>query len=261
TPWPRARRGARGRRPQGGCVAPGGGGRRPRRRRDRAAADDRGLRQRRRAALDRRLRELAESRRRLQARLDDGERQAAALAGAAVAPADTAAARAAIAAAEAEIPRHRDAAAAAGEARAEAQARETAAIAAAHEAERRLGRLKSEAEALAGLLAAPAAEPAGGPPLFSLLAVPEGFEAAVAALCDGELAAPVIDAGDAGTAGWVELPPLAAPAALPEAAHPLAGAVAAPAALGRLLAQAGWVDSAADGARLQPLLQPGQSLV
>src|SRR5579871_6301706 len=215
----------------------------------------------RRAALDRRLRELAESRRRLQARLDDGERQAAALAGAAVAPADTAAARAAIAAAEAEIARHRDAAAAAGEALAEAQARETAAIAAAHEAERRLGRLKSEAEALAGLLAAPAAEPAGGPPLFSLLAVPEGFEAAVAALCDGELAAPVIDAGDAGTAGWVELPPLAAPAALPEAAHPLAGAVAAPAALGRLLAQAGWVDSAADGARLQPLLQPGQSLV
>src|SRR5579883_2763579 len=215
----------------------------------------------RRAALDRRLRELAESRRRLQARLDDGERQAAALAGAAVAPADTAAAGAAIAAAEAEIARHRDAAAAAGEALAEAQARETAAIAAAHEAERRLGRLKSEAEALAGLLAAPAAEPAGGPPLFSLLAVPEGFEAAVAALCDGELAAPVIDAGDAGTAGWVELPPLAAPAALPEAAHPLAGAVAAPAALGRLLAQAGWVDSAADGARLQPLLQPGQSLV
>ena len=100
---------------------------------------------------------------------------------------------------------------------------------------------------------------------MSLLQVPEGFEAATAALFDGELTAPLLSDNQAAAAGcvsgWVELPPLAAPAALPEGVHPLAGEIGAPAALGRRLRQAGWVDSEDVGWQLQPMLQPGQSLV
>jgi chromosome segregation protein len=108
--------------------------------------------------------------------------------------------------------------------------------------------------------------------MLSLLQVPPGFEAAIAALFDGELAAPLLPpptevpgetAGEfAGqhAAGWVELAPLAA-VALPEGARSLAGEIGAPPALGRRLARTGWVASEADGWRLQPLLAAGQRLV
>ncbi|MBV9584904.1 MAG: chromosome partitioning protein ParA, partial [Alphaproteobacteria bacterium] len=96
------------------------------------------------------------------------------------------------------------------------------------------------------------------------LQVPEGFEAATAAMFDGELAAPLLppdrDARDLGS-GWIELPPLADVAALPSGAHPLAIELDAPVALARRLGQAGWVESEAAGWELQPQLLPGQSLV
>ncbi|MGE3784245.1 MAG: hypothetical protein AB7H71_16105, partial [Alphaproteobacteria bacterium] len=61
-------------------------------------------------------------------------------------------------------------------------------------------------------------------------------------------------------AGWIALAPLD-PQPLPGGAHPFTDTVVAPPALARRLAHAGWVESAADGWRLQPLLRPGQRLV
>jgi chromosome segregation protein len=144
------------------------------------------------------------------------------------------------------------------------QQRETIAVDAAREADRGLARLRAEAEALAKILAPGSADQADGPAILSLLQVPPGFEAAIAALFDGELSAPLLPAltepATARAAGWVELAPLAA-AALPEGAHPLSGEIGAPPALARRLARTGWVASAADGWGLQPLLEAGQSLV
>src|SRR5207244_3416027 len=126
-------------------------------------------------------------------------------------------------------------------------------------AERILARLKAEAEALTRVLGPAAVASGESPSLLAELQVPPGFEAATAALFDGELVAPLVssaDQGEAGAgAGWVVLPPLTA------AAHALAGEIGAPTALARRLVYAGWVDSAGEGWRLQPQLAAGQSLV
>jgi chromosome segregation protein len=94
-----------------------------------------------------------------------------------------------------------------------------------------------------------------------MLEVPPGFEAATAALFDGELTAPLLDQPGDGATGWMALPPLAEPDALPEPAEPLAVRIAAPGALARRLGQAGLVVGEAEGWALQPRLAPGQSLV
>src|SRR5204862_584520 len=57
-----------------------------------------------------------------------------------------------------------------------------------------------------------------------------------------------------------ELAPLP-PARLPAGVQPLADMIAASSALARPLARAGWVENEAAGWRLQPQLEPGQSLV
>jgi len=215
----------------------------------------------RRSALDRQRGDLADRRSRLEARLAEGEQQKEALARTIVSPAAMADATAAVAEALALIDSTRAAAAAASEVLSVRQQSETAAVDSAREADRRLARLRAEAEALAKILAPGSADQAKGPAMLSLLQVPPGLEAAIAALFDGELAAPLL-AGPAepAAAGWVELAPLAA-TALPEGANPLAGAIGAPPALARRLARTGWVASAADGWRLQPALDAGQSLV
>jgi chromosome segregation protein len=215
----------------------------------------------RRSALERQRRDLAERRSRLAARLAEGEQQKAALARTIVSPAAMAEANAAVAEALALIDSTRAAAAAASEILSVRQQSETAAVDSAREADRLLAHLKAEAEALAKILAPPSAGRAEGPAMLSLLQVPPGFEAAIAALFDGELSAPLL-AGPAepAAAGWVELMPLAA-AALPEGANPLAGEIGAPPVLARRLARTGWVLSIADGWRLQPRLEAGQSLV
>ena len=90
--------------------------------------------------------------------------------------------------------------------------------------------------------------------MFALLEVREGFEAATAALFDGELAAPELPAelaqASGFAAGWRDLMPLS-PAPLPEGAQPLSAMVAAPSTLDRPLARAGWVEDDATGWRLQ----------
>ena len=218
----------------------------------------------RRGALERQRRELAERRSRLAARLAESEKQREPLLAAIVSPATIAEASAAVSDAAAEIESARGATAAAADTLAARQQHEAAAVDAAREADRVLARLKAEAEALSRVLAPEAAGSDDRPPMLSQLQVPPGFEAATAALFDGELAAPLRprepEAGGELAAGWVELPPLAA-AMLPQGAHPLAGEIAAPAALGRRLVYAGLVDCAADGWRLQAQLGPGQSLV
>jgi chromosome segregation protein len=215
----------------------------------------------RRSALDRQRRDLTDRRSRLQARLAEGEQQRESLARTIVSPAAMADANAGVAEALALIDSARAAAAGASETLSARQQCETAAVDKAREADRRLARLKAEAEALAKILAPGSADRADGPAMLSLLRVPPGFEAAVAALFDGELSAPLL-AGPAepAAAGWVELAPLAT-AALPEGANPLASEIGAPTVLARRLARTGWVASAADGWRLQPRLEAGQSLV
>jgi chromosome segregation protein len=218
----------------------------------------------RRAALDRQRRDLAERHSRLQARLADSEREREPLLAAIITPAALAEAAVAVTDATARVETDRAGVAAAAETLLTAQEREATAIDRAREAEGILARLKAEAEALARMLTGPETQTAGGPPVLSLLQVPEGFEAATAALFDGELAAPLFPAdrkAPTGGSGWVELGPLAAPAALPEGVHPFAAEIGAPPALARRLGQAGWVDSAVTGWELQPRLLPGQSLV
>jgi chromosome segregation protein len=219
----------------------------------------------RRGALERQRRDIGERQGRLAARLADSERQREPLLAAIVSKETIMAAGAAVAAALAEIETARAAAAAAAESLSACQQREAAAVDYARDTERTLAALEAEAGALSRMLAPSGDSPEDGPSMLSQLQVPPGFEAATAALFDGELAAPQVasppePALEPG-AGWVELPPIAEAAGLPEGARMLAGEIAAPAALGRRLAHAGWVASAAEGWRLQPRLGPGQSLV
>ena len=216
----------------------------------------------RRGGLERRRAELAERQRRLRQRLEESEAQRRALGEASVPRAAIDAATAAVAAAGAQAEADRAGAASVVERLVAARADEARAIDAAREAERRLARLKAEADALASVLApAPSRTGSDKPAVLSLLAVPPGFEAATAALFDDELAAPLIDQPGDTTNGWVTLPPLADPAALPEGARPLAAAIGAPPALARRLTQAGLVGSEAEGWALQASLAAGQSLV
>jgi chromosome segregation protein len=139
------------------------------------------------------------------------------------------------------------------------QSQEAMAFEAHQKAAARHGRLDLEAETLqAALATVPGAN--GARPVLAVLRVAAGFEAAIGALFDGELAAPLgVDSGAA--CFWVNLPAAAAAVALPEGAHSLSAAVAAPAALGRRLGQSGWVEDKETGRRLQPRLRPGQCLV
>ena len=143
-----------------------------------------------------------------------------------------------------------------------AVADEQAALDAAREADARLTRLITEAEALRALLAPAPGAAAGGPPILSSLRVEAGFEAAIGAAFDGELLAPLAETGSFAAARfWVDLPEAQHGPSLPAGAHPLAEAVTAPPALSRSLAQAGWVESAEKGGALQASLAPGQRLV
>jgi chromosome segregation protein len=139
------------------------------------------------------------------------------------------------------------------------QSQEHGAFEAQQLAARRYHRLAAEAAALRAVLTPPA--PAAARPIMAEIEVIPGFEAAVGALFDGELSAPLGPHGASG-AFWAELPAVVtAEPHLPDDARPLAATVRAPAALGRRLAQSGWVEDGETGRRLQPRLLPGQCLV
>ena len=141
------------------------------------------------------------------------------------------------------------------EARAVTQAREAEARAARSSAEGEANAIRAEVAALAKLVAR---EAQAGTQLLDKLSVEPGFEAALGAALTDDLRAPEI--AGAARSGWVELAQYDAPQPLPAGAASLATHVGAPAVLDRRLAQTGLVD-AADGARLQALLLPGQRLV
>jgi chromosome segregation protein len=216
----------------------------------------------RRAGLARRRAELAERQIQLKRRIDDNEQQQQALGESVVPAAMLAKAGAAIGEAAVRAEAARAAASTAAEQLQTARAEEAAALDIAREFERRLARLEAEAEALASILApAPTGRDGKAVPLLSSIEVPSGLEAAVAALFDDELAAPLFDLDRSGVQGWVELPPLDYAANLPGAARPLTTEIEASPALARRLTQAGLVSDEAEGWRLQPKLAAGQCLV
>src|SRR5271166_1819769 len=191
----------------------------------------------RRAALERRQRELADRRSRLETRRGAAERERRALAAAVIPAEAVTAAAAALAEAERRIEECR-----------------AAIVAAEHEMTSRL------ADEHAALLAT-APEAGVDPPILSTMHVVAGFETAVGAVFEDELAAPVADNEPAAASFWGNLPQIENAAALPEGARPLADVITAPQALARSLAYAGWVESQEAGRRLQQSLVPGQRLV
>jgi chromosome segregation protein len=122
-------------------------------------------------------------------------------------------------------------------------------------AEHALSKLETEAATLAAVLAADA--PTGHTPVLDSVDVDAGFEAALGAAFGDDLDAAT---DEAAPARWRQIDGSAQDGALPEGIASLAGHVRAPAVLARRLALTGVVDRA-DGARLQPLLKPGQRLV
>jgi chromosome segregation protein len=215
----------------------------------------------RHAALGERRRELADRRSRLETRRGAAEQERRGLA-AAVIPAEAVnAAATSLSEAERRVEECRAAVLAAEHEMTSRLAEEHAALEAQRRNEARLTRLKAEAEALAALLAT-APEPGADPPILSALHVVTGFETAVGAAFEDELAAPVADNQAAAAASfWDNLPQIENAAALPEGARPLADVITAPQALARSLAYAGWVESEEAGRRLQRNLVPGQRLV
>ncbi|WP_342643006.1 chromosome segregation protein SMC [Rhodoligotrophos ferricapiens] len=123
------------------------------------------------------------------------------------------------------------------------------------EARRKADTLSTEVRTLTKLLKVSDGEL--WPPMLDAVKVEPGFEQALAAAYGEDLDAA---ADTAAPVHWANLPRLEEAAALPEGAEPLAAHVAAPEAMGRSLGAIGIVE-AGEGARLQPLLKPGQCLV
>ncbi|MQQ08646.1 AAA family ATPase [Epibacterium sp. SM1979] len=148
-----------------------------------------------------------------------------------------------------------EALAAADELRTETQSREAEARAQRSEADGELGALRSEAAALAKLVARDTAE---GGQVLDALRVEPGYEKALGAALADDLRAPLAEID--GPSGWVTLQGYDRESALPEGVKPLALFVSGPEALSRRMTQIGVVD--ADQARhMQPRLRPGQRLV
>jgi chromosome segregation protein len=123
------------------------------------------------------------------------------------------------------------------------------------DAERQVAQLETEARTLNKVLQADA--PSMWPPALDLVEVGKGYEAALGAAFGDDINAPV---DPAAPERWGGSAIDSADPMLPYGATPLARYVAAPPALARRLAQIGLVERT-DGARLAPLLRPGQRLV
>lgn len=141
------------------------------------------------------------------------------------------------------------------EARAETQGREADARAVRSAAEGEAAVLRAEVGALARMVQR---EAQAGTQVLDQLQVEPGFEAALGAALAEDLRAPEVTG--AGQSGWVVLAPFAVVQALPDGCEPLGAHVVAPSVLARRLSQIGLVD-AAEGARVQDLLAPGQRIV
>ena len=185
------------------------------------------------------------------AKMQAGESQAALT----KAEADFAAAGAEEAAAVATAARADAALVAAEAARAETQTRESDARVQRAQAEGEASALRAEVSGLARLLERDTAE---GGHILDQLRVEGGYEKALGAALADDLRAPAVGPDD--KSGWAVLPGYANPQTLPDGVSALTNYVSVPAVLVRRMGQVGLVD-AADGARLQVDLKPGQRLV
>jgi len=140
-------------------------------------------------------------------------------------------------------------------ARADTQNREADARALRSEAEGEANALRAETAALSKLVDRDSSE---GSQILDQLKVKGGYEKALGAALSDDLKAPAVTP-DMGS-GWVALPGYNNPQALPNGVQPLTKFVSVPLVLERRMGQVGLVD-AADGARLQKDLSPGQRLV
>lgn len=118
-----------------------------------------------------------------------------------------------------------------------------------------LARIETEARTLSKILNAATGDLF--PAVLEKLRVERGFETALGAALGEDLDVPL---DPSAPAHWGEIAPLADDPALPEGAKALADVVQAPRQLLRRLKQVGIVE-AADGARLQKELRPGQRIV
>ena len=144
---------------------------------------------------------------------------------------------------------------AADESREAAQGSEAEARAERSSAEGEVKALQAEVAALTKLVDRDTAE---GGQVMDLLTVKSGFEKALGAALADDLRAPVISGTDA--SGWADLPGYKVAQELPGNVSALTNYVSVPSVLTRRLGQVGLVD-AADGAKLQESLLPGQRLV
>ena len=144
---------------------------------------------------------------------------------------------------------------AADEARGDAQAREAEARAARSEAEGEANALRAEVAALAKLVERDAGD---GGQVIDRVKVNKGYEQALGAALADDLRAPEV--ADGRPSGWALLPGYSDAQALPSGVEPLTAYVDVPEVLARRMSQVGLV-AAADGARLQADLKPGQRLV
>ncbi len=144
---------------------------------------------------------------------------------------------------------------AADEAREDIQSREADARAQHSAAEGEVKALQAEVAALAKLVDRDHAE---GGQVMDLLSVKSGYEKALGAALADDLRAPAVD--ERAASGWAELPAYGKAQSLPGGVAALSNYVTVPPVLARRLSQIGLVD-AAEGARLQPDLLPGQRLV
>ena len=140
-------------------------------------------------------------------------------------------------------------------ARADTQAQEAEARAERSEAEGEANALRAEVSALSRLLDRDTAE---GGQILDRLQVEQGYEKALGAALADDLRAPQVAVD--GASGWAVLPAYDVTQPLPDGVSALGDHVRVPAVLTRRMSQIGLVAADA-GARLQPLLRPGQRLV
>lgn len=141
------------------------------------------------------------------------------------------------------------------ESRAQTQDREADARAERSAAGGEANAIRAEVAALAKLVERDTAE---GGQIIDRLQVEKGFEKALGAALADDLRAAEVEAD--GPSGWTVLPAYDRDQPLPDGITPMTNHVSVPDVLTRRMSQIGLVDPD-DGARLQPLLNPGQRLV
>lgn len=208
------------------------------------------------AALERRIGELNERIQRLGDRLSALGRDRERLEAERSAATDLEAAETTLAEAETALERARSEAEQAEATLAEARNRETEGRQALQGKEAAKQKIEAEIAALSAVLHPGEADM--WPPVVESLAVEPGIETALGAALGDDLLQPT---DEAAPVHWETLPALTAPPALPKGVRPLSEAVRGAPALARRLSQVGVVADAAQGARLQAQLAPGQRLV